>query len=114
MVTRPAERGGMTDPVMPRLLHVTDLGRALIRRAGTSPERTWLRRLIRDPNAYLTAIEAAKLRRWLARQVWAQKTRTVELELLIGWTYDAERLSKPGRPRRGFITQRRGPRLLKS
>jgi hypothetical protein len=99
---------------MSPVVHVTDLGRCLIWRAGKIPERMWLRRLIRDPYAALAPTEAHKLRRWLARQVWAQKTRAVELELLIGWTYDAERRWKPDRPRRGFITQRRGPRPLRA
>jgi hypothetical protein len=101
-------------PLLPGVPHVTDLGRRLIWRAGKIPERTWLRRLIRDPDAYLTSIEAAKLRRWLSRQIWAQKTRALELELLIGWTYDAERRWTPPRPRRGFITQRRRPRSLRT
>jgi hypothetical protein len=92
--------------------HVTDLGRCLIWRAGKIPERTWLRRVIRNPDAALAPMEATRLRMWLARQGWAQKTRALELELLIGWTDEAERRWTPARPRRGFITQRRGPRPL--
>jgi hypothetical protein len=99
---------------MPQLVHVTDLARCLIWRAGKRPERTWLRRLLRDQYASLTPMESTKLRTWLSRQVWAQKTRAVELDLLIGWTYDAEQHWKPRRPRRGVITQRRGPRALRA
>jgi hypothetical protein len=99
VITRPR------DNRPPRVIHVTDLGRCLIWRAGKIPERTLLRRLIRDPDASLTWPEATKLRTWLSRQIWAQKTRAVELDLLIGWTYDAEE--------RWFITQRRRSRALR-